>query len=39
MPALRQSTHPPRPEIVSTAGPDNGPQWSPDGRQIVFSGK
>ena len=24
-------------KIVSTPGPDNGPQWSPDGKQIVFS--
>lgn len=23
--------------IVSTPGPDNSPQWSPDGKQIIFS--
>ena len=24
-------------KIVSQAGPDNGPRWSPDGKQIVFA--
>ncbi len=24
-------------KIVDTPGPDNGPQWSPDGRSLVFS--
>jgi Tol biopolymer transport system component len=24
-------------KIVSQPGPDNGPRWSPDGKQIVFS--